>query len=64
MIPGVNIRGKVRVAGLNKAGGALVGAPGGGGGGGGGVDGSETLIKDFRAQSHLGKLLGSKEHRD
>ena len=59
MIPGVNIRGKVRVAGLNKAGGALVGAPGGGG------DGcSETLIKDFRAQSHLGKLLGSKEHRD
>ena len=32
MIPGVNIRGKVRVAGLNKAGGALVGAPGGVGG--------------------------------
>ena len=49
--PGVNIRGKANVASVNEAKGS-------------GGRCSETLSRDFRGQSPLRKLLGSKEHLD
>ena len=53
MTPGVNI-GKASATSINRAQGL----------GGGGSGGSATLSRDFRGQSPLRKLLGSKEHLD
>ena len=54
MTPGVNIIGKASATSINRAQGL----------GGGGSGGSATLSRDFRGQSPLRKLLGSKEHLD